>query len=55
MDALVELILEIVFEVLAEFGGILIGKLFNRVETNKKALKVWKIVIYSIIVLARRR
>ncbi len=49
MDALVEFILEILFEVLAEFGGILIGKLFNRVETDKKALKAWKIVIYSII------
>ena len=51
MDAIIELVLELFFEFMAEFGFVLIGKLFNKVETDKKSLKAIKITIYSILAI----
>ena len=49
MDALVEIILELVIEVFGELIFVGIGKLFTHVGESKKALKRTKIIIYSII------
>ena len=51
MDALIEVILEIIFEFMAEFGFVLIGKVFDKAETDKKALKITKIIIYSFLAI----
>lgn len=49
MDALVELILELIFEVLGELLFCWSGKIFDKVENSKKALKITKIIVYSVL------
>ena len=52
MEVIIELIAEFLFEFLAEVGVILIEKVFDKVESDKKALKITKIIIYSLITTA---
>ena len=49
MDALLELLFEIIFEVFGELIVLLIGKMFDFVSSDKRALKITKIVVYSIL------
>jgi len=51
MDALIEAILEILLELLGEFGFVIIGKIFDKAETNQKTLKNIKIIIYSFLAI----
>lgn len=52
MEVIIELIAEFLFEFLAEVGVILIEKVFDKVESDKKALIITKIIIYSLITTA---
>ncbi len=51
MEALVEIIFDLIFEVFGEFIFVLIGKLFNKAESDSKTLKIVKISVYSVIAL----
>ncbi len=51
MDALIELIFEFVFDVLLEVGYLLLGKILDKINASKRAHKIAKIVVYTIIAL----
>ena len=52
MDALLEIILELIFEVFGEALFVLLGKVFEKIGASEKAIKIIKIVIYSTIAIA---
>ena len=52
MDALLEVILEFIFEILGEVIYVALGKLFEKIGTSEKTIKILKIVIYSTIAIA---
>lgn len=49
MDALIEILLEFIFEVFGEVIFTAIGAFFDKAETDRETLKKTKIVIYSIL------
>ncbi len=51
MDAIIEIVFEIVFEVFGEFLFVLIGKIFEKAGMDKRYLRKTKIIIYSILAL----
>lgn len=51
MEVIIEILLDLIVEATFESLFILIGKVFNKVNNDKKSLKRTKIIIYSILAI----